>query len=842
MKITRKTFLKLSSALALFGLTACSERFEKVKKENIQKETYNKGKWIPAPCWDNCGGKCVLNAFVNDDKVLKLKTDDSHEDSLDYPQQRACARGRAQRQRVYGIDRLKYPMKRVNWSLDNPNGELRGKDQWERISWDEALDYIAEGTKKIVSKYGNEAIYVLDGGETARTFAAYGGYIAKYGSRSRGAWKKSMKPIFGIDQKQHCMNDRFDILKSKLIVLWGNNPATTQIGGQVNNILRAKELGIPVIVVDPMYTQTAEMIADKYIPIRPTTDTPLILAVCYVMLKEDSQDNNYVDWDFIHRCTIGFDEETMPEGADKKENFKDYVLGTYDGIPKTPEWASKICGTSVEDIYYLARELGSKKPATIYFGWGSARIEKGTHVCLAIASLMAITGNTGVEGGAVAVSNQELSTNGGPYLVKPGDFEFPEIENPIKKKLCTNEHWKAILDGEFTAGVNKKEPLDIHMIYHSHCAALSQTPDTNMGIKAHRKVDLVVTHQHYFDTNARYSDIVLPVTTPWEREGHIMKGNRETLIWTKQVTKPIFETKDDIWIAIELAKRLGIDEKLIAPVDESQRLFNIIQGAQVIKEDGSVYENLVSITQEDLNELGVKGNVQNGRVPILKLREDGIYQVKRSENDKLGYIHHKKFRENPEENPIDTESGKIELYCKTLADQVTKAGWNEGVPIAKYEPASEGYEATFKDFERQIKGKYPLQICGLHQQRYTHSLVGNVKWLEFTFPYNAYVNPQDARERNLKMGDAVRIFNDNGSIVRKVLLTERAQPGVVYIMEGPAVEFDDEGNCITGQPNILTGTYPSGPDIEAFQTCIGQMEKYDNKVLDDYERPSKVFF
>lgn len=99
----------------------------------------------------------------------------------------------------------------------------------------------------------------------------------------------------------------------------------------------------------------------------------------------------------------------MPVGADLKNNFKDYVLGTYDKVPKTPAWANKICGTSEEDIYYLARLLGNTKPATIFFGWGSSRVEKATHVCLAIASLMAITGNTGIAGGAVSVSNQELS-------------------------------------------------------------------------------------------------------------------------------------------------------------------------------------------------------------------------------------------------------------------------------------------------------------------------------------------------------------------------------------------------------------------------------------------------
>src|SRR5699024_10697559 len=123
-----------------------------------------------------------------------------------------------------------------------------------------------------------------------------------------------------------------------------NNPAYTQMGMAINNVLKAKKEGVKFIVVDPMYTQTAEMLANKYIPIRPATDTPLLLSIAYVLLKEDNEENKYIDWDFIKRCSVGFNKETMPEGIDEKENFMDYLLGTYDQVPKTPEWASEICG------------------------------------------------------------------------------------------------------------------------------------------------------------------------------------------------------------------------------------------------------------------------------------------------------------------------------------------------------------------------------------------------------------------------------------------------------------------------------------------------------------------
>ena len=111
------------------------------------------GEWVPAACWHNCGGRCVNKVLVRDGVVVRQKTDDSVEDSVDNPQQRGCVRGRSQRMQVFGPDRIKYPMKRKGWSPDNPNGQLRGKDEWERISWDEALSYVADELRKAYDSY-----------------------------------------------------------------------------------------------------------------------------------------------------------------------------------------------------------------------------------------------------------------------------------------------------------------------------------------------------------------------------------------------------------------------------------------------------------------------------------------------------------------------------------------------------------------------------------------------------------------------------------------------------------------------------------------------------------------
>ena len=391
--MSRRSFLKWTAAVsATAAVTGHESELLEVSAQEAEDIESDSGNWISAACWHNCGGKCLLKAHVKDGVVTKLKTDDTKSDSEDVPQQRACARGRAQRKQVFGADRLKYPMKRSSWSVGGGNKELRGRDTWEWISWEEALDAVSGELKRIKDEFGNESIYLVHGGEMRRPLSLFGGYVEKYGSRSRGAWHKAMKPILGVSQKSHIINGRMDLLNANLIVLWGNNPAWSSAGNPINNFLRAKRKGIKFICIDPYYSATASALADEFIPIRPATDTTMLLAIAHVLLSEDSPQNPLIDWDFLSRCTVGFDSEHMPEGADPKENFKDYVLGKHDKQPKTPEWASQICGVPAGRIRSLAIEIGMAKPATVLFGWNSARIEKGQHVCLAQTCVGARTG------------------------------------------------------------------------------------------------------------------------------------------------------------------------------------------------------------------------------------------------------------------------------------------------------------------------------------------------------------------------------------------------------------------------------------------------------------------
>ena len=160
--LSRRSLLKWTAALG--GTAMLAEgglHFGLKKAEAAPQAAPAADKWVAAACWHNCGGRCLIKANVVGGVITRVKTDDNHPDSVEYPQQRGCQRGRAQRGQIMGADRLKYPMKRAHWAPGGGDKSLRGKDTWVRISWDEALDIVASETKRISAKYGFNSIYAL---------------------------------------------------------------------------------------------------------------------------------------------------------------------------------------------------------------------------------------------------------------------------------------------------------------------------------------------------------------------------------------------------------------------------------------------------------------------------------------------------------------------------------------------------------------------------------------------------------------------------------------------------------------------------------------------------------
>jgi anaerobic dimethyl sulfoxide reductase subunit A len=847
--LTRRSFLKWSAALGGTAVLAGGVNTGLKVAEAAAKSYVSEGQWVPAACWGNCGGRCLNKALVVDGVVTRQKTDDTHPDSPDFPQQRGCARGRSQRKRVFGADRLKYPMKRAHWAPGGGDKSLRGKDEWVRISWDEALDIVTSEIKRISEKYGPESIMW-----GTNALAAAGGYISTWGSTSSGTWAYTAPRV--ITSQSNMGNDRLDMRKSKLIVMWSTDPISASGGSPTYHYLQAKKSGAKFIFIDPFYSNSARVLADEWIPIRPGTDTAMLLAIGNVLINEDNPVTNpLIDWDFMKRCTIGFDKTSLPAGADPEENYKDYVLGLdKNGKPakkghknypaKTPEWASEICGVSPEKIRSFAIELGQTNPVAFMESDASARVNNAQSMGQAFTAIAALIGSIGVSGGGFGQTRHAQAGNRGPNLVSAGQagtvLEAPE--NPIKIRINNNEVWDAVLTGKYTDGVGPKKDINVQMIYHTKGSRLQTTVGQAKGLEAMRKVEFALCQDFHLTTGARYSDVVLPVTTMWERDGYITSPNREALFWASRVIDPLFEAKDDDWIDWQIGLRLGVYDEKNPEISLKQQSFNRIAGATVVAENGKDKETLVTITQADLDALGVEGKPQTGRIPIMEFKEAGSYQVPRKEGDNFTFIALKSFREDPVANPLDTETGLIELHSAKLAKDITDLGWTAIRPIPAYIPPERGYEATFSDWEKKIKGPYPLQMYNKHYFRRSHSEFDNVLQLREAFPQEFTMNPIDAEARGIKNGDMVKITSSEGSAIRPVLVSNRIMPGVTSLPHGAWTEFDESlGVDKAGSDNYLEAGVPTVEGHSGFNSQIVQVEKWNGpRLAPDSQWPQRI--
>lgn len=863
--LSRRSFMKWSAAAAgvaaTAGLVGCQPTgTEEKAATNASEKTYEmNGTWKNASCWFDCGGNCVNQVYVEDGVVKYDRTDVTGDDTFDAPQQRGCYRGRSMRKLVFGADRLKYPIKRKHWEPGGGDRSLRGCDEWVRISWDEALDLAAAEIKRIVEEYGNTAILSSERSGPGRFFNAIGGSTTMWSCWSSGGFYWTSQKMVGGGWPRHALtlSDRYEYLSSKLIVLWGHNPVWSSQGNPILTFLEAKRRGAKIIVVDPIYHDSAKVLADQFIGIRPCTDAAMLLAIAYEMIE-----NNLHDKEFLDKYTVGFDADHMPEGADPNENFEDYVLGTFDGVPKTPEWASDICGVEEEVIKELAREMATTKPMALTCSRAPARTSRGDQFAQAFLTVGWMTGNVGKTGAMVGhvVTSNVGSGQGGPFLMATGATGVPAIDNPVSKYqyytidptdtsdwTCINhsEIWDAVLNGEYHAGARGMLPINIQLINHiGRGSTLNQSPATKKGIEAHRKVEFVVASGYHMNTNCQYADIVFPVCTRWEEEGTTLinaKTNRETVLVAEQITEPLFEAKTDAYLDEQLGIRMGIDPTVINPVSLAQQGFNKIAGATMIAEDGVTKVPLFTIEEDDIPE-GVEGQPQEGQFTYKQFLADGFVRVPRHEGDNYGYTALKDFVDDPEANPRETPSGKLEIHCQGITDFCKAVGFTEKPPIAKYEIPEEGFEETFADWEAKSKGDYPFQLVTLHCLRTVHSSFDNVPYCKEAAPNDLQINARDAAELGIQKGDTVLVASRWGECLRNADVTERIMPGVVKLDEATWVDVDEEtGIDKAGSANYLVGDIKTGSGIQAWNSCNVRVEKWDGEPLaPDCEWPQRI--
>jgi anaerobic dimethyl sulfoxide reductase subunit A len=865
--IDRRKFVGLAATVgvvASLGLTGCDNKVAETEKP---MSDLTGGEWLTFTCaQDGCPRACVNQAYVVDGIIKRQRTDEMVPDSVDNPQRRSCIKGRNTRKIITGVDRLKYPMKRKNWQPgggDNINGHLRGVDEWERISWDDAIKYIADEFTRIRDTYGPRAFIAT--GQDERKLAAgkigsqilnlLGGCLTTFGEQSVGGapvpWKFMTGHWDALGNKDAA--DRMALRHAKLIVLWGFNSAWSESTGDMYSLLNAKKAGgAKVIFIDPWFNPTAQVLADQWIPIRPSTDGALFEAVAYEIIA-----NNLQDQDFLDRCTVGFDAEHMPADAKTNENFKDYILGTYDGKPKTPEWASTITGVPVETIRQLAEDMATIKPMTLKSVQGVCRTYYGNRHSQFLQTIAWITGNIGLLGGGVAIPLGGIGAKNGKSPIARGDSFYKFPPNPI----CTeprangeltggkfnpdNEHgiafseWhRAIVKGEYTlpGPENLKRECDIKCIYCENARNSSNAQSgNNWSVEAFRKVEFVVYQDLYMKFGCVYADIVLPVKSLLELEfAYANRSDPELCLVGAPVIAPYYECKDDVEIFFLLCDALGFGEDVAPRTTSKQTMFEMLANTTIAKDDGETYEPFLTITADDLTHYGLKGEPQEGRVPIQEFMETGIYRFQRQPDDNHMNVFLEDFRNDPEANPVSTTSGKLEIYCQALKDYYDLCQLHDIDVIPKYKPAVDGYEQSLED------SAYKYQFLSIHHIRQLHSTSSNAKELNEVFPNDLVMSEYDANSDGFKQGDWVLATGkDAGQITRRIKISPAVTPGTVLLGEGNWRTIDhDNGIDIGGNANTLIRTQLLGDGYQAYNTVLLKIEHYAEKeLLPDYKRP-----
>ncbi len=795
----RRTFVKGAGALgalAAAGGTAALAAGGGIACGEAQADENESIVWTH--CTVNCMSCCAWQCHVKDGKVQYIEPDTTGDQEFGQPQMRACLRGRSARRWLQDEERLNYPMKRTG---------KRGEGKFERITWEEALDTIASELTRIRETYGSEAVYIPQCSGVVGSISAFGsnpvtrllnltgGFLGKYGTYSAGLMMQACKYTYGTTD---CYGSNYWTLKQgQLVVMFGNSPADTRMGGTGSANLLAYARGekdVHVICIDPRMSDTAVADNTEWIPIRTGTDAALCSALAYEIIT-----NGWADEEFLHTYCIGYDEETLPESAKgRNASYKDYILGTgYDMVPKTPAWASAITQIPEERIVELARQLHEADPVYIQQGYGSQRHSNGEMTSRAIMVLPQLLGQIGKPG-----------TSDGRREGKIGFSmpTFPTGTNPVKTQIPTFLWTRAIEDPDSmtktSGGVTGADKLScgIKFIfnYAGNCLT-NQHSDINRThdlLRDETKCEFIVTSEVFMTDSAKYSDILLPDLTSQEQVsvvGQPYGDNVKAVIFGQPVYEPKFERRGIYEVCGDLAKRLGV--------------YDEYSGGGKSREDWNrdLYEQL------------------RAKNPQLPTWEEGIEMGVYKEGRVGEMVSLKDFIADPEAHPLKTPSGKIEIYSEQLAkmrDTWELADGDEILPIPAFSPGFESYQ--------DLTEEYPLLIQGFHYKAHVHSSYANNKIVQEAARHVAWINTQDAAARGIATGDTVRVFNERGELTIEARVTPRIIPGCVAIPQGAWHNADmdgdrvDRGGCI----NTITIQRPS-PIAKGNpqHSNVGQVEK-----------------
>ncbi|MFH4498235.1 trimethylamine-N-oxide reductase TorA [Vibrio diabolicus] len=726
---------------------------------------------------------------------------------------------------IYSPSRVRYPMVRLDWLKKHKySADTRGNNRFIRVTWDEALDLFYRELERIQKDYGPWALHAGQTGwnqtgsfnnctaHMQRAVGMHGNFITKVGDYSTGAGQTIMPYVLGSTEVYAQGTSWSEILEnSDNIVLWANDPVKNlQVGWNCETHESFKYLAqlkekvakgeINVLSVDPVKNKTQRYLENDHLYINPLTDVAFMLAVAHVLYNEDLYDKKFID-----TYCLGFEE------------FIQYVQGkTKDKVEKTPEWAAAICGVKADKIREFARMLVSGR-TQILMGWCIQRQEHGEQPYWAAAVVAAMVGQIGLPGGGISYGHH-YSSIGVPSTGFAGPGGFPRnLDQGMKPKWDNNDfngysrtipvaRWIDCLlepGKEINYNGGKVKLPDFKMMVISGCNPWHHHQDRNRMKKAFRKLQTVVTIEFAWTATCRFSDIVLPACTQWERNDIDVYGSysNKGLIAMHRLVDPLFQSKPDFQIMSELTQRFGRREEYTRGMSEMEWIESLYNDCKKANEG--------KFEMPEFNEFWEKSVLDFG--------------------EGKPWVRHADFRKDPELNPLGTPSGFIEITSRKIG----RYG---------YEHCQE-HPMWFEKSERSHGGpgsdKYPFWLQSCHPDKRLHSQMCESEEFRATYAVQGrepvYINPADAKAKGIKDGDLVRVFNGRGQLLAGAVLTDSYPRGVIRIEEGAwygPLNEKEGAICTYGDPNTLTQDIGSSELAQATSanTCIVDFEKFTGKV------------
>ncbi|MGI9862244.1 molybdopterin-dependent oxidoreductase [Moorella naiadis] len=778
LKLTRRQFLKASAAAAALAGTAGATRYFVPKAGAEGPAVAREVQYVRTTCSPNCTLACGIRAMVVDGQIKALLP------SNDYPEPeygpRGCLRGLSFINLIYGPDRIKKPLIRT--------GD-RGKGDFKEVSWEEALDYTAGRLKEIAARYGPESIgFIFQVGGTGHVqkgawiaLSTLVGWSLIHPYDQNGDLPMFWPMTFGVQSEEL---EPLEWLNSRYIAIFGSNVLVTRLI-DADLLIKARNNGARVVVFDPNYSPTAAK-ADEWVQLKPSSDAALALGIARLIVTEKLYEADFIktftDLPLLVRLDTGKRLRAQEiQGLEPPAALPEYreAFVAYNGRPLavnpekldlpgdvilegevevelrdgarikakpifqllkeqlgryTPAYVEQETRVPAATVVRLAREMAAAKPLNVIYGASNYQWYHGDLKGRALALLPVLTGNIGKPGAGI-------STYAGQYKIRFDiqDWWFPKAPRWVP--------WLYILHGPTTSMTASWPRNGLKALIYGWGNPLDQhnMADRLRQMALQNELELIVGLDFSLTTSCRYSDVVFPAATWYEKTELVTTPLHPYMQLQQPAIKPLYESHSELWMARELARRLnpGFEQHFFPGLDEN------------------------AAAEKAIELLLAKGGPPVAGITLDQLKKGPVRVHSEAPGDRqIPFYEQVQFKKPfpPISRPAAlaatarfVKSGRIEFYKEE--DTFIRLG--ETLPVHK-PPFNESEYAL----NPQVKGKYQFAYITRNSLYRVHSTHSNNIWmneLQDNRP-RVFLNPEDAAARGIKEGDLVEAYNDRGRV------------------------------------------------------------------------------